>query len=174
MTEVLTSLKSNVIDGLDNTAITRWPVVFPSRSTTSRSPSTSTSRQPSCSAAPWYSKLPENLQQILLEPRKLYTDDARTAIRKEDANNLALFPPWAWKSWSSRMPNARPSQEGSRHAFGLRVHHRGWPGAAQQDPRRARQDALIRVQGAPRDDPAAPSSRVARPLLDASWSVGSS
>ncbi len=91
-TEILTALQSNVIDGLDNTALYAlagglaepldyWTVskhVYqPAAVVFSRT---------------WFSSLPEDLQKIVLEPRALYTNDARKAVRAEDVAMIGQMP----------------------------------------------------------------------------------
>ena len=93
MTEVLTSLQSNVIDGLDNTAL-----YIQSAGLAEPLDYFTMSRHIYQPAAIVYSKrffdtLPPDLQQILLAPRSMAAD-GRTSIRAEDQamiENMALF-----------------------------------------------------------------------------------
>jgi TRAP-type C4-dicarboxylate transport system substrate-binding protein len=91
MTEVLTALQSNVVDGLDNTALyiltagLADPVDYYTLTRHIYQPAVIVYSKR------WFSQLPENLQEILRKPRSLATE-GRAAIRAEDAAMLELFP----------------------------------------------------------------------------------
>lgn len=91
-TEILTSLQSNVIDGLDNTALYTLagglaePLDYFTLSRHIYQPAAVVFSRT------WYSKLPEGFQKLLLEPKDLYTTPARKAIRAEDAQMVSMFP----------------------------------------------------------------------------------
>jgi TRAP-type transport system periplasmic protein len=93
MTEVLTALQSDVVDGLDNTAL-----YIQSAGLAEPLDYFTVSRhiyQPAAIiySRRWFDTLPEDLQAILLEPKSL-TKGGRTAIREEEAamvENMALF-----------------------------------------------------------------------------------
>ena len=93
MTEVLTALQSNVIDGLDNTAlyIQSAGLAEPLDHFTM----TRHIYQPAALVfgKRWFDTLPADLQEILRRPQQ-FAGDGRAAIRAEDAamiENMALF-----------------------------------------------------------------------------------
>lgn len=91
-TEILAALQSNVIDGLDNTALYTLaggladPLDYWSVSKHVYQPAAVVFSRT------WFSALPANLQPILLEGKGLYTNSARTAIRAEDGLMLTQMP----------------------------------------------------------------------------------
>lgn len=97
MTEVLTSLQSNVIDGLDNTAL--YTLAAGLYEPLDYFTLTRHVYQPAAVAYSrrWFDTLPENYQQILMEPKDLFTASGRKAIRAEEQNMLALFPEMGMK-----------------------------------------------------------------------------
>lgn len=84
MTEVLTALNSNVVDGLDNTALyiktggLSEPLEYFTK--------TNHIYQPAAIVygKKWFDTLPENLQQVVMGPKSL-AKDGRAEIREEDA-----------------------------------------------------------------------------------------
>jgi TRAP-type C4-dicarboxylate transport system substrate-binding protein len=91
MTEVLTSLKSNVIDGLDNS-----PVYMLSAGLAEPLDYYTMSRhiyQPAAIvfSRRWFEELPADVQGVLLETKK-YAPEGRKAIRDEVKSTLELFP----------------------------------------------------------------------------------
>ncbi len=91
MTEVLTALQANVIDGLDNTAL--YILTAGLADPVDYYTLTKHIYQPALVAYSkrWYAELPADLQQIVRAPRSLAAE-GRTAIRAEDAAMLDLFP----------------------------------------------------------------------------------
>lgn len=91
-TEVLTALQSNVIDGLDNTALYTLaggladPLDYWSVSKHVYQPAAVVYSRT------WFSSLPANLQPLLTEPRTTLTQVAREEIRKEDGLMLSQMP----------------------------------------------------------------------------------
>lgn len=92
MTEVLTSLQSNVIDGLDNTAL--YTLAGGLAEPLDYFTLTRHIYQPAAVvySRTWYSKLPENFQKLLLEPKDMFTVSGRKAIRAEEQSMISLFP----------------------------------------------------------------------------------
>lgn len=91
MTEVLSGLQSNVIDGLDNTAL--YMLTAGLAEPLDYYTTTRHIYQPAVIvySRRWVEELPENLQELLKKPREL-AKEGRVAIRNEDAAMMALFP----------------------------------------------------------------------------------
>ena len=92
MTEVLTSLQSNVIDGLDNTAL--YTLAGGLAEPLDYFTLTRHIYQPAAVvySRRWYNELPEDYQKLLLEPKDMFTESGRKAIRAEEASMISLFP----------------------------------------------------------------------------------
>lgn len=96
MTEVLTALQSGVIDGLDNTAL--YTLTGGLAEPLDYFTLTKHIYQPAAIlySRRWFERLPEDLQKIVMEPRRFATD-GRKKIRAEEQNMIALFPDMGMK-----------------------------------------------------------------------------